>query len=136
MNNDCLSIIFGMLDFNDVVNCMLVNKQFYQVIMHKNVWWKLCQRDYPSCYIELKQLSYYETYKSCFKFEKKLNMLHKLGKLTVRGIRLSQHYDMKSDYEEMKYEYELQMRIIDEQNFNKFVKTVLLTLNQIVKYIQ
>ena len=38
---------------------------------------------------------------------KKLNMLRKLGELTQYGVKLSQNYNMNSDYQAMEYEYEL-----------------------------
>jgi hypothetical protein len=46
----------------------------------------------------------------------KLNMLRKLGELTQYGVRLSQNYNMASDVNAMKYEYELHRNIRDKQN--------------------
>lgn len=47
---------------------------------------------------------------------KKLDMLRKLGELTKYGVKLSQNYNMNSDYNAMKYEYELHKSIRDKQN--------------------
>ena len=46
----------------------------------------------------------------------KLDMLRKLGELVKCGVKLSQNYNMKSDYKAMKYEYELHRSIRDKQN--------------------
>jgi hypothetical protein len=42
----------------------------------------------------------------------RLTMLGKLGELTQRGIKLTQNYNLESNYQLMKYEYELQKSII------------------------
>lgn len=47
---------------------------------------------------------------------KKLDMLRKLGELTQYGVKLSQRYTMESDYNMMKYEYELHKSIRNKQN--------------------
>ena len=46
----------------------------------------------------------------------KLDMLRKLGELVQCGVKLSQNYNMHSDYKAMKYEYELHRGIRDKQN--------------------
>ncbi len=43
--------------------------------------------------------------------QRQLDMLRKLGELTQQGIKLSQNYNIKSDYKMMKYEYDLRMNI-------------------------
>ena len=47
---------------------------------------------------------------------KKLDMMRKLGELHKCGIKLSQNYNMRSDYKTMKYEYELHKGIRDKHN--------------------
>lgn len=51
----------------------------------------------------------------------KLDMLRKLGELHGRGVKLSQNYNMNSDYNSMKYEYELHTGIRDKQNGLKWM---------------
>ncbi len=46
----------------------------------------------------------------------KLDMLRKLCELANQGVKLSQNYNMNSDYNMMKYEYELHKKIRDKQN--------------------
>ena len=75
MNNDSLSMVFSHLDLADIMNCLLVNKQFNYVINHRYVWGALCRRDYPIEHIAIKQAffedasprSYYDTYKLCYR---------------------------------------------------------------------
>lgn len=47
---------------------------------------------------------------------KKLDMLRKLYELKVSGVHLTQNYSMNSDYEVMKYEYELHTNSRSKQN--------------------
>ena len=47
---------------------------------------------------------------------KKLDMIRKLGELRQSGVKLSQNYSMFSDYQTMKYEYELHKSIRDKNN--------------------
>jgi len=47
---------------------------------------------------------------------KRLDMLRKLGELVQYGVKLSQNYNMNSDYFAMKYEYELHKNIRAKQN--------------------
>lgn len=47
---------------------------------------------------------------------RKLDMLRKLGELTQYGVKLSQRYTMESDYDMMKYEYEMHKSIRNKQN--------------------
>lgn len=47
---------------------------------------------------------------------KKLDMLRKLGELTKCGIKVSQNYSMDSDYETMKFEYDLHSGIRAKDN--------------------
>ena len=51
----------------------------------------------------------------------KLNMLRQLGELTQKGVKLSQNYNMESDYNAMKYEYELHKNIRDKHNGTKWL---------------
>jgi hypothetical protein len=57
---------------------------------------------------------------------KQLDMLRKLGELTQHGVKLSQNYNMYSDYNTMKYEYELHKNIRSKQNSVKMMTNVLL----------
>lgn len=50
----------------------------------------------------------------------KLDMLRKLSELVKSGSKLSQHYDMDSDYRTMKFEYELQKTMREKHNTVKF----------------
>lgn len=56
----------------------------------------------------------------------KLNMLRKLGELTQYGVKLSQNYNMKSNYKAMKYEYELHRSIRDKKNGVKWLSNLML----------
>jgi hypothetical protein len=47
---------------------------------------------------------------------KKLDMLRKLAELAQAGVKLSQNYNMQSDYKMMKYEYELHKSVRAKQN--------------------
>merc|ERR1712139_105066 len=47
---------------------------------------------------------------------KKLDMLRKLGELAQYGVKLSQNYNINSDYDTMKYEYELHRSIRAKRN--------------------
>jgi hypothetical protein len=47
---------------------------------------------------------------------RKLDMLRKLCELAQAGVKLSQNYNMNSDYKTMKYEYELHKNIRSKQN--------------------
>lgn len=58
----------------------------------------------------------------------KLDMLRKLGELTQHGVKLSQNYNMKSDYKAMKYEYELHRSIKDKHNGVKWLSNLLLNV--------
>jgi len=55
----------------------------------------------------------------------KLNMLRKLGELTQYGVKLSQNYNMNSDYNAMKYEYELHRGIRDKHNGIKWLSNMM-----------
>jgi len=58
----------------------------------------------------------------------KLNMLRQLGELTQYGVKLSQNYNMNSDYKAMKYEYELHRGIRDKHNGVKWMSNMMLNL--------
>lgn len=57
----------------------------------------------------------------------KLDMLRKLGELANSGVKLSQVYNMYSDYNVMKYEYELHRSIRAKKNAIGWMSNVLLT---------
>ena len=57
----------------------------------------------------------------------KLDMLRKLGELKQYGVTLSQNYNMRSDLNTMRYEYELHRSIRAKQNWVKWSSNVLLT---------
>jgi hypothetical protein len=57
---------------------------------------------------------------------KKLDMLRKLGELAQYGVKLSQNYNMNSDYFTMKYEYELHKNIRAKQNFINWTSSIML----------
>ncbi len=58
----------------------------------------------------------------------KLDMLRKLGELTQYGVKLSQNYNMQSEYRAMKYEYELHKSIRDKRNGTKWLSNLMLNL--------
>lgn len=57
---------------------------------------------------------------------KKLDMLRKLGELAQYGVKLSQNYNMNSDYFTMKYEYELHKNIRAKQNSVNWMSSLML----------
>ena len=57
---------------------------------------------------------------------KKLEMLRKLGELAQYGVKLSQNYNMNSDYFTMKYEYQLHTNIRAKQNFINWTSSIML----------
>jgi hypothetical protein len=57
---------------------------------------------------------------------KKLDMLRKLGELAQYGVKLSQNYNMNSDYYTMKYEYELHKNIRSKQNSVNWMSSLML----------
>jgi hypothetical protein len=57
---------------------------------------------------------------------KKLDMLRKLGELAQYGVKLSQNYNMNSDYFTMKYEHELHKNIRAKQNFINWTSSIML----------
>ncbi len=62
-------------------------------------------------------------------FLRKLDMLRKLSELAQAGVKLSQNYNMNSDYKIMKYEYELHKGIRAKQNGINWMSSM--TLNMI-----
>jgi hypothetical protein len=57
---------------------------------------------------------------------KKLEMLRKLGELAQYGVKLSQNYNMNSDYFTMKYEHQLHTNIRAKQNFINWTSSIML----------
>ena len=55
---------------------------------------------------------------------KKLNMLRTLGELAQTGVKLSQNYSMESDYETMKFEYELLTNLKKEKKMIEHEKKI------------
>lgn len=53
--------------------------------------------------------------------KKKLDIIRQLGVLESRGIKLSQRYNINSDYETMKYEYDLHKKIRSKKLGIKFM---------------
>jgi len=58
----------------------------------------------------------------------RLNMLRKLGELLPCGVKLSQNYNMNSDYKAMQYEYELHKSIRDKHNGIHWLSNLMLNL--------
>lgn len=58
----------------------------------------------------------------------KLDMLRKLGELTQHGVKLSQSYNMNSDYKSMKYEHELHTQIRAKHNGVKWMSNMMLNV--------
>ena len=58
----------------------------------------------------------------------KLDMLRKLGELLQYNVKLSQNYNMNSDYKAMKYEYELHRSIRDKRNGVKWLSNLMLNV--------
>ena len=59
---------------------------------------------------------------------RKLDMLRKLSELAQAGVKLSQNYNMNSDYKMMKYEYELHKGIRAKQNGVNWMSSMSLNL--------
>ena len=59
---------------------------------------------------------------------RKLDMLRKLSELAQAGVKLSQNYNMNSDYKMMKYEYELHKSIRSKQNGINWMSSMSLNL--------
>ena len=57
---------------------------------------------------------------------KKLDMLRKLGELSQYGVKLSQNYNMNSDFETMKYEYELHKNIRAKRNAVNWMSSMMM----------
>jgi hypothetical protein len=57
---------------------------------------------------------------------KKLDMLRKLGELAQRGVKISQNYSMESDYETMKFEYDLHTGIRAKNNSVNWMSNMLI----------
>lgn len=57
---------------------------------------------------------------------KKMDMLRKLGELTQYGVKLSQNYNMQSDYFIMKQEYELHTNIRAKQNSVNWMSSLMM----------
>lgn len=62
------------------------------------------------------------------KMLRNLDMLRKLGELKSYGVKLSNNYDINSDYKMMKYEYELHTNIKAKQNTVKWGSNMLVGL--------
>ncbi len=60
------------------------------------------------------------------KMLKRLDMLRKLGELAQYKVKLSQNYNMNSDYFTMKYEYQLHTNIRAKQNFVNWTSSLML----------
>lgn len=58
----------------------------------------------------------------------KLNMLRQLGELTEYGVVLSQNYSMNSDYDAMKWEYEMHRSIRDKKNGVKWLSNMMINI--------
>lgn len=58
----------------------------------------------------------------------KLTMLKKLGELTMKGVRLSQNYNMNSDYKTMAYEHELHTGMRKKTNTIRWMSNLMLNL--------
>jgi len=56
---------------------------------------------------------------------RKLDMIRKLGELKRYGVKLSQNYNMNSDYDTMKYEYELHTSIRSKQNAVSWMSNIM-----------
>ncbi len=60
------------------------------------------------------------------KMLKRLDMLRKLGELAQYKVKLSQNYNMNSDYFTMKYEYQLHTNIRAKQNYINWTSSLML----------
>lgn len=57
---------------------------------------------------------------------KKLDMLRKLGELSQRGVKISYNYNMDSDYDTMKFEYDLHTGIRAKSNSVNWMSNMLI----------
>src|SRR5271156_5303183 len=46
MNNDCIYHIFAKLDVNDIINCLLVSKRFYNISNIEMLWYLLFKKKF------------------------------------------------------------------------------------------
>ena len=53
MNYDLIKNILLYVNFDDLIYCCLVNRQFNKVYNDNMIWKVLCKRDYFPCYISL-----------------------------------------------------------------------------------
>lgn len=59
----------------------------------------------------------------------KLEILQKLADIKSSNIvRISQNYDLDSDYEDMKYEYGYHINIRNKCNFKKYTNSIILNM--------
>lgn len=64
----------------------------------------------------------------------KMEMLRCLSELAAEGIKISQNYDMSSDYEAMKFEYDLHKKIRENKHKQKLEKMeILMKLSELQK---
>jgi hypothetical protein len=68
----------------------------------------------------------YNTLSDTKKILKRLDILRKLGELSKYGVKLSQNYNINSDYFTMKYEYELHRSIRAKQNSVNWMSSIML----------
>lgn len=99
---------------NDVVNSELTHNETSMV--NNNGPRQVCDDD-----------DEYDTATPVRKKLLKLNMIRKLTELVSKGVKLSQNYNMDSDYKTMKYECELHNSIREKHNTVRFLQDGCLT---------
>jgi len=78
MNKDILSLIALYLNNEDVINYSLINRQFNRSISKEfmeSIGYQLCMSHYNSCYENVKQETFIETYKICISLSRWLTKL-------------------------------------------------------------
>ena len=84
MNNDCIYHIFTKLDVNDIINCSLVSKRFYDISNIEMLWYLLFKKKFYNvkCTI-INGKKFYDNFK---KYSILNNFLLKNGKGNVNII--------------------------------------------------
>lgn len=57
---------------------------------------------------------------------KKMDMIRKLGELMIQGVKISQNYNIDSDYKTMKYEYDLHCNIRSKKNTVEWMSNMMI----------
>lgn len=82
-------------------------------------------KSYQSFQSDTKSLDPDQKYKN--EIQEKQDLLIKLQQLETKGVRLSKSFSMKSNIDELRFEYEKQKSILEQQESVKFMQNALIT---------